>query len=242
MEPSNRTPPWSIPVREAGDDIPQRSATWVDRLPLLPMVAAAIALFVVVVAALVVLDGGPAESGPEVLGNGVETVTTVAPTPGPETSAPPPSTSTTTTDTTTSTTQPSTTTEAPRPAPVSASDPEPGDLPIHTPGDLGAGWVAQVSSVPSSAGGAALARSYETISRSVPDAIIVRGGEWASLRDGFWVIVRAGYDASEPAVADCERWGLDGRDECFARWLSADDERQRICWRDESGALAGDCG
>ncbi len=227
MERPNDDPPWSIPIREAGPDIPQRYATWIDRIPAPPLVAGALALFVLVVGALVVLDGDPAESGPEVLGAGVSAETTLV---APATSAAP-----------TTTSPPTSVAPATSAARAAPADPEPDDLPIHTPGDLGDGWIAQVSSVPSSAGGAALARSYETVRRDVPDALIVRGSEWASLRDGFWVIFHPGHDDAASAVEACEGWGFEGRDDCFARYLSVDDPTPRTCWRDESGSLAGDC-
>lgn len=246
MERPPDDPPWSIPIREAGPDVPHRSATWIDRVPLTPIVVGVLALFVCVVAALVVLDGDPAESGPEVLGAGVRAETTVG---APETSVAPTTVAPTTTAAPTAT-EPVTTKiddasdriGEETPATSRAVDPEPDHLPIHTPGDLGGGWVAQVSSVPSSAGGAVLSRSYETVRRDVPGVLIVRGSEWASLRDGFWVIFHPGYGDAPSAVAACEAWGFEGRDDCFARYLSVDDATQRTCWRDESGSLAGDCG
>lgn len=243
----NDEAPWSIPIREAGPDIPQRAATWIDRVPVAPMVVGVIALFACLVIALLVLDGDPSESGPEVLGADADTTTTTvaAPVDAPSSSVTPSTVDATTTTTTTSTTTTTPPVAAETPAPTSSptvpADPIPAGLPIHTPGDLRAGWVAQVSSVPASAGGAALARSYETVRTTVPDAIIVRGGDWASLRNGFWVILRAGYDDAAAAVEACDSWGLEGRDACFARVLSPDDDGQRICWRDETGSLAGTC-
>lgn len=244
MERPHDDPPWSIPIREAGPDVPHRTATWIDRVPLPPVVLGVLALFVCVVAALVVLDGDPAESGPEVLGAGVSAETTVEPATSvaPTTTAPTTTAAPTTAEAVTTTADDASDRSVERPRGTArAVDPEPDGLPIHTPGDLGGGWVAQVSSVPSSAGGAALSRSYETVRRDVPDALIVRGSEWASLRDGFWVIFHPGYDDAPSAVAACEGWGFEGRDDCFARYLSVDDATQRTCWRDESGSLAGDC-
>ena len=238
MERPHDDPPWSIPIREAGPDVPHRAATWIDRVPLPPVILGVVALFVSVVAALVVLDSDPAESGPEVLGAGVSAETTAAP----QSTSPPPTTVAPTTTDAVATTSP--VAERPEQSSSTASgpaDPEPADLPIHPPGDLGGGWIAQVSSVPSSAGGSALSRSYETVRRHVPDVLIVRGSEWASLRDGFWVIFHPGHDDAASAVAACDGWGFEGRDECFARYLSVDDATQRTCWRHESGSLAGDC-
>jgi hypothetical protein len=239
-------PPWSIPIREPGPDVPQRAATWVDRMPLAPMVAASVGLLLLLVFALPALESDAAEPEPEVLGSVAPSETMIRPAPEP---AEPVTSSVPTTTEGPTTTSSSTTVAAVQEdgattrAATSGGvvDPEPAGLPIHTPGDLGDGWVAQVSSVPASAGGAALSRSYETVRRSVPDAIVVRGSEWPSLRRGFWVIVGTGHDDAASAVAACEAWGFAGKDDCFARYLSADDATQRTCWRDESGSLAGTC-
>lgn len=246
MDPSNDDPPWAIPIREPGPDIPQRAATWIDRVPMVPVVGAALAVFVGLVLALPALTGDTPGPSPEVLGAGATSETSVRPEPDSSVDVSSESFTTKPTEPPTSTTAGPTTSapvedEAPAPTAGAAVDPEPSDLPIHTPGDLGSGWIAQVSSVPSSAGGEALSRSYETVRGDVPDVLIVRGSEWASLRDGFWVIFRPGFDDGAAAVAACESWGFDGKDECFARYLSADDSTPRTCWRDESGSLAGAC-
>lgn len=238
MEPTTGKP-WSIPVREPGPHVPHRAATWVDRLPLLPTALAVAALVAGLMGALVLLDTGAATSGPEVAGDVVSRATTAAPEP---TSTNVVVTSTSAPATTASTTAPSET-SAPSPPPtvVSNRSGEPAGLPIRTPADLAGGWVAQVSSVPASVGAQGLARSFDAIRQTVPDAIIVRGSEWPGLRSGYWVIVRSGYDEAAAAVADCDAWGFEGRDACFARHLSADDGTNRTCWRDESGSLTGDC-
>ncbi len=241
MEPT-ADKPWSIPIREPGPDVPHRAATLVDRLPVLSTVLAGVALVSVLIGALVLLDTASARSGPEVAGNVVTRVTTGAPDP---TSADVVAVTTTSVPATTtpSTTAPPEATDTAPPSTVASSNRsgEPAGLPIRTPADLAGGWVAQVSSVPASVGAEGLARSFDAVRKTIPDAIIVRGSEWPGLRAGFWVIVRSGYDGAPAAVDDCDAWGFDGRDACFARHLSAADGTDRTCWRDESGSLAGDC-
>lgn len=242
MEPSNDDPPWSIPIRDASDDLPQRYATWVDRLPVTPVAVGAVLVFAVVVAAVLLVGDEPADPSPvpEVLGEqaaAAESATTTSPA----------STTTTTTTTAPTTTAATSTLAAPAPTdsdgePVPVRDGEPAGLPILGPGSLDGGWVAQISSVPSSAGGRALSGAYETVVATVPDAVILRGSEWAPLRDGFFVIVSTGHGSATDAVEACDDSGRTGRDECFARFLSSIDDTQRTCWRDESGSLAGDCG
>lgn len=238
--------PWSIPIRDASDDIPRRSARRSTVLPVTPAAIGVVLLFVGVVATALLIGDEPGRPSlpPEVLGEQVAasgTATIESPT---TTAAP---ASTTTTD------PPSTTAAVgSAPAPTStgpaaesttpARDGEPDGLPILGPDRVSGGWVAQLSSVPSSAGGSALRVAYETVTASVPDAVVLRGSEWAPLRDGFFVIVSTGHDAAADAVDACDASGRTGRDECFARFLSSIDDTQRTCWRDESGALAGDCG
>lgn len=244
MQPSDNDIPWSIPIREADDDLPRHHATWLDRLPVTPVAVGAVLAFVGVVAAVILVGNEPATPtpSPEVLGEQVAVTET--------TIAQPPTTTTASTSTSIST-SPTTTAPPADPGSVGSEDAggpaptprdgEPEGLPIQGPGDVQSGWVAQVSSVPSSAGGSALARAYETVTATVPDAVILRGSEWAPLRDGFFVIVRTGFASAAEAVEGCDDSGRTGRDECFARFLSSIDDTQRTCWRDESGSLAGDC-
>ncbi len=240
MEPPKNDSPWSIPIRDAGPDVPHRTATWVHSVPALPVAVGAVLVFVAMVAAVIVLGEDPSSPTPEVLGGEIagsttappvapeEPTTTMAPSTSTTTEAPPPASTTSTTSTATATT-------------MRTDGAEPAGLPIRAPGEVAEGWVAQVSSVPSSAGGSALARAFETVRATVPDAVILRGGEWASLRDGFFVVVETGFTSAAAAVDGCDASGRTGRDECFARFLTQGDGAQRTCWRDESGDLAGDC-
>lgn len=248
MESRNDDPPWSIPIRDSSAEAPRRHATWTDRLPVAPVAIVAVLAFVGVVAAALMIGNEPEDpaSPPEVLGERAAAA-------GSPTTLP----ATTTTDapTTSTTARPTTTvgvdgddvaapaTNGPAVAPTEPTrDGEPEGLPILGPDRVSGGWVAQVSSVPSSAGGNALAVAYDTVTATVPDAVILRGSEWAPLRDGFFVIVSTDHDSAADAVDACDASGRTGRDECFARFLSSIDDTQRTCWRDESGSLAGDCG
>ncbi len=251
MEPRNDDPPWSIPIRDASDGIPHRHATWVDRLPVTPVAIVAVLAFAGVVAVALMIGREPENSGlpPEVLGEQVASAGSPTTTLRATTTTVPP---------TTATTLPATTTDGagvagdagPAPAtngpdddsPTPPRDGEPDGLPILGPDRVSGGWVSQLSSVPSSAGGNALSVAYDTVTTTVPDAVILRGSEWAPLRDGFFVIVSTGHGSAADAVDACDASGRTGRDACFGRFLSSIDDTQRTCWRDESGSLAGDCG
>lgn len=245
--------PWAIPIREPDPTIPRREATWVDQVPVPGLVAGFAALVVLIGLGMWML-GGATEPSPEVAGSQVDgevsagegdadagsddesgteelSVDASAPEGDDRPESAPTSPSSTTSAPTTST--------AASPTTV---DPEPGDLPIAGPDTLPAGWVAQVSSIPASAGGSALSTAFDTVSSELPRVIVLRGSEWPSLRAGFWVIVEAGFDSAAEAVDRCTATGRVGRDACFARYLDPVDDTERICFRDEQGALSGDCG
>ncbi len=231
--------PWSIPIREpaATAASPRRSDDDEHRR-LLGLVAGGVVLLVVaIVGALLIGDDPGSPRSTEVAGSQTTraidvTTTTAALVSTSSTTAP----STTTTESTT--TVPPTTAE-PAPAPVRADT---GDVPILTPGQIGRGWVAQMSSVPRSAGGRALQTAYETITDSSPSAVVIISDEWPALRSGYWVIVVPGFDTGADAVGACDAAGRSG-DECFARFLSANAEQNaRSCSRARDGSLSGDCG
>lgn len=241
-----RDVPWSIPVREPAPDIPRREATWVDRLPFSPVALVVVLLIVSVAGGVLVLTGDDGPPDPEVLGaqlrraaDGEDSTSTT----GDPTTTTEPTTTTAAPTTTTSTTA-VTTASVPTPAPAAppATGGEPSDLPVLQPGDLGEAWAAQFSSVPASAGTTALRTAYETIAQDAPDVVILRGREWPSLRDGFWVIVEVGHPTSSDALAACEAAGRTDRDDCFARYLSPDSDEQRICHFDADGVRQGQCG
>ncbi|MDZ7674318.1 MAG: hypothetical protein U5K30_04530 [Acidimicrobiales bacterium] len=252
--------PWAIPIREASPDIPQRYATWVDRVPVVPAVAAVVVLFVVVVAAVVLMGDGAEPAGPEVAGSQItrdaDTSSTTAPTTSSTTTTFTTASSTTVTSTPTSTpptmaadtaggtSDESSASGSGTSRPADTVTPEPTDLPILDPAVLPAGWVAQISSVPSADGGNALTTAYETVTQTMPDVVILRGSDWPSLRDGFWVIVEPGFESGSEAVAACVDAGRPDRDDCFGRYLDpsdSSDSGERICAREPDGTVTGDC-
>lgn len=240
--------PWSIPIRDRGADVPQRTATWVDQVPLLGLAVGAIAVFLLLgVAAIVMGTGSPDDSSedagrePEVLRAEVTSPSTAAGADDDATAV----TTTTTSSTSTSSTTRTTSTDAGAADAEQATgrepSPEPDGVPILAPGELSDGWVAQLSSVPSSAGGNALETAYETVAADVPAAVVLRGSEWPSLRPGFFVIVQPGFSSGAEAVDACVAAGRPDRDDCFGRYLAADGGDERVCYREEAGTLGGDC-
>lgn len=82
-------------------------------------------------------------------------------------------------------------------------------------------WIAQLDSVPVSAGTAALQSELARVRIQVPGAQYLASDSYASLRPGYWVIY---YDSSfnngTEAVAYCAAHGLTTANQCVGRLLS----------------------
>src|SRR5690606_30246001 len=98
------------------------------------------------------------------------------------------SSSTSTSTSTTTNTSTTTTTTAP---PATGA----GSVPV-VPASFRGGWVAQLSSVPASAGTSSIEAAYARIRADVPGAKAARSDEWPSMAPGYWVFVETGF-ASE---------------------------------------------
>ena len=217
MTPPTQTgrPPWAIEIRDpvppappAPDPAPPRRG---PGRRLLALVVLGIACFAATVALLGVLLGDDADP-PEASAPPTTTPITFAPrdqttttvSSAPSTTAPPE---------TTTTTVPTTTT-----APPTTAAPSTGSVPSLSP-SFGGGWVALLTSVPYSAGEARLDAAYQEVRGFAPGARAARAEDWASLTDGFWVLVEPGPFASE---ADARSFcaGVDtARSDCAPRQL-----------------------
>lgn len=238
--------PWSIPVRE-----PAFVSTRAARPPIDPeqkrlavLVAGGVALLVVALIGAALIGGGSSSSpDTQVAGSEVrrvqDTTTTTATSaiqPADVSESPPEESTTTETPDEPEPTTVTTTTATVAPA---ASDT--GDVPILSPGEIGRGWVAQVSSVPQRSGGNALQTAYATVTRSAPDAVAIRSDQWPAMQSGFWVIVIPGFDTGASALAGCDATGQSG--DCFGRFLSAvAEQNERTCRRGNGGGTTGYCG
>lgn len=122
-------------------------------------------------------------------------------------------------------------------------EPDTGRVPVVSPVEIGQGWVAQVSSVPTSAGSAALRTAYDNVTITFPSAVALRSSEWPALRNGYWVLVVPGsFDAGADVLDVCRANGQTGRDQCFGRFLSqSSTENARVCQFSSTGKPEGDC-
>lgn len=204
-------PPWAIPIRAPTAPPPATTEpTLVDRLQAehrdvvrmaaLGLLAVGVFAATVVVGAQLLTDGGDGRTrAADRTGvedpTGPETRTVRADAEDSElTTTTTSSSSTTSTSSTTTTTQATTTTTT-RPTTPTGT----GAVPALA-SSFGGGWVAQLTSVPYSAGTDRLETSWETARRFAPDAVATRSDDWSSLRDGFWVLVEPGPFASADDV------------------------------------------
>lgn len=121
--------------------------------------------------------------------------------------------STVASDATSSTTTTSTTTAT---AASGAAAPGTGSVP-PLPSWFTSGWVAQLSSIPTSAGTSRLETAWERVNDQVPDAVVAVSDDWATFRPGYWVLVEPGpFDSSAAVRAFCD--DVDG--ECVPRQIT----------------------
>ncbi|GAA2663049.1 hypothetical protein GCM10010307_82710 [Streptomyces vastus] len=126
-------------------------------------------------------------------------------------------------------------TQQPRQSPEPNQQPTPAQTPTPTPtppkqtagptdppaAPKGGRWIAQLYSEPVSAGTAARDQRLARIRQSVPEAVYVRSGNFASLRPGFWVIYAPGpFADGRAALTFCRERGRTTATTCLGRYLS----------------------
>ncbi|MFJ6698650.1 serine/threonine-protein kinase [Streptomyces sp. NPDC091272] len=84
-------------------------------------------------------------------------------------------------------------------------------------------WVAQLHSEPVSSGRSALDSRLRAVRAQVPQALVLRSSDYASLRPGYWVIYAPGpYRSGQAALANCALSGRLTANQCVGRWISHD--------------------
>jgi serine/threonine protein kinase len=82
-------------------------------------------------------------------------------------------------------------------------------------------WIAQLGSVPVSAGSSALQSELAQVWQQIPGAQYLVSDDYASLRPGYWMIYYDGSFANgTEAVAYCAAHGRTTRNQCIGRFLS----------------------
>ncbi len=92
-------------------------------------------------------------------------------------------------------------------------------------------WIAQLASVPLSAGSAELQKQLDQVQAEIPDAQYLLSSDYASLNPGYWVVYYQGsFSDGTQAVEYCAAHGRTSRNQCVGRYLSHDPhDKTYIC-------------
>jgi serine/threonine-protein kinase len=93
-------------------------------------------------------------------------------------------------------------------------------------------WIAQLASVPTSAGIDQLQRTLEKIRIEIPGAQYLDSSNYASLNPGYWVVYYMGsFNDGNQALRYCAIHGRPTRTQCVGRFLSHDiQDKSYICF------------
>lgn len=129
----------------------------------------------------------------------------------------------TTTATTAPKASPTTTSASPRStttSPAVTASTRPGSAPMLS-SSFNGGWIAQLTSVPASAGPDAIEAAWSQARSDAPGAVVARSDDWSSLQPGYWVVVSSGPFADVDDVRTyCASIPPDARTDCLARQLT----------------------
>jgi eukaryotic-like serine/threonine-protein kinase len=82
-------------------------------------------------------------------------------------------------------------------------------------------WVAQLASVPISAGDSKLQKMLAEVRQEIPGAHYLDSSLYASLHSGYWLIYyRSSFSNGNEALTFCAAHGRDIRNQCIGRFVS----------------------
>ena len=102
-------------------------------------------------------------------------------------------------------------------------------------------WIAQLASVPTSAGPAQLRKELDKIKTEIPGAQYLDSSNYTSLNPGYWVVyyTRSFTDGNQ-ALRYCAARGRSTRNQCVGRFLSHDiRDKSYICFPPAGSQTAG---
>ncbi|HUZ52553.1 MAG TPA: hypothetical protein VMU94_08480 [Streptosporangiaceae bacterium] len=113
---------------------------------------------------------------------------------------------------------------SPSPSSPAAATPSSRPSSLTAPaGGLDYAWIAQLASVPVSAGRTRLATVLARVRLEVPGAQVLTSSDYASLTPGYWVVYYAGgFTIGTQALDYCAARGRTSRVQCIGRYLSHD--------------------
>ncbi|AZQ38157.1 serine/threonine protein kinase [Streptomyces cyaneochromogenes] len=139
---------------------------------------------------------------------------------------------------------PKASTSAPAPTRQQPTTPPPSPTPTGaapSPATDGR-WIAQLHSEPIATGTAVRDQRLATIRETVPDAAVVRSGDYASLRPGYWVFYAPGpFTDGRAALAFCAEHGRTTPNTCIGRYLSTNASDVAFQCRPPATAPTGRC-
>lgn len=102
-------------------------------------------------------------------------------------------------------------------------------------------WIAQLASVPVSAGPAQLQHELNQIRTEIPGARFLDSSNYASLNPGYWVVYYMGsFNDGNQALRYCAAHGRSARNQCVGRYLSHDiQDKSYICFPPADSQEAG---
>lgn len=213
--------PWAIPIRDGPSDSTMRSAPSDPLRPVMLGVLLVAILAGVVVLASGVIGGDGGDDDPaatEVAGETADARVETDPTTSTTADDATTTTSSTTSSSTTSTTTSTTTTTAPTTSTTAA--PSPGSV-SQLSSSFRGGWVAQLTSVPTSAGSEAVENAWSKARSYASGAVVTRSDDWSSLERGYWVVVDAGpFESADEVRAFCASVAHGEEADCLPRELS----------------------
>ncbi|WP_189707214.1 protein kinase domain-containing protein [Streptomyces phaeofaciens] len=234
---SGGTPQWDRPTLTAAPvpapHVPAPPTRPDTQLPGLPhrrhrpaLTAALAALAAAVVTAVLVLTLHPFDGDKPVEGAGGST----------------PSTSATPVTPAHSSTPKQSPSPTPTPTPGEPSSSAPSTATSSAPPAGNGGWIAQLYSEPVSSGTAARDRRLAGIRSSVPEALVLRSDDYASLRGGYWVIYAPGpFTDGRAALTFCAERGRTTANSCIGRYLSTSSDDFALQCRPPASSPTGRC-
>jgi serine/threonine-protein kinase len=102
-------------------------------------------------------------------------------------------------------------------------------------------WIAQLASVPTSAGPAQLQKVLDEIKIEIPGAQYLDSSNYASLNPGYWVVYYTGsFNDGNQALRYCAARGRSTRNQCVGRFLSHDiRDKSYVCFPPADSQTAG---
>ncbi len=131
---------------------------------------------------------------------------------------------------------------SPAPTPTRTPSSEPPQPTSPSPTAMNGRWIAQLHSEPVSSGRMARNQRLAQIRASVPEARYLRSDDYASLRQGYWVIYAPGpFTDGRAALSFCAERGRTTANACIGRYLSTDPADMDFLCRPPAESPTGRC-